>query len=206
MDDGRMYTPSIRNRQEQRSHSSFQHLTILSYTQLIEILAEIRRAWSHSRLGIHLLNLHAMYTNTCEDTIDAPQHDKTTRANDTGNLWKLVPSPMVYHQSLRVIIMQHSRPSIRTCAVYFTHFSLLGVCPVDLIKLCTFLTVVLGHLCHQRQHALFLLNFVFIFPHHGNRMCFIDIAPIDQKSQLFYLEFWEFEDQTFRIFYKIIGF
>jgi hypothetical protein len=40
-----------------------------------------------------------MYTNTCEDTIDAPQHDKTTRANDTGNLW--VPSLMAYHQSLR---------------------------------------------------------------------------------------------------------
>jgi hypothetical protein len=41
-----------------------------------------------------------MYTNTCEDTINVPQHDKTTRANDTGNLWKLVPSPMAYHQSL----------------------------------------------------------------------------------------------------------
>jgi hypothetical protein len=60
---------------EQHSHSSFQHLTILSYTQLIEILAEIRRAWSHSRLGMHLLNLHAMYTNTCEDRIDAPGND-----------------------------------------------------------------------------------------------------------------------------------
>jgi hypothetical protein len=42
--------------------------------------------------------------NTCEDTIDVPQHDKTTWANDTGNLWKLVPSPMAYHLSVFVYI------------------------------------------------------------------------------------------------------